>query len=513
MATKEQLEILESVGKFYDDPLGYVMYSFPWDTDPSIQLVKLSSPYKEKFNCVYGPDVWLCEFLDRLGEEIRKRNFDGKNAVDPIMFSTASGHGIGKTAGVSMLIKFILDTRPRSKIVVTACTAPQLQSKTWAELAKWHKISITKDLFSYSSGRDSMGLRSIFDREGWNAIGQTCKEENADSFQGLHAATSTACFIFDEASGIPDKIFLARMGGLTDGEPMVFDFGNPLHNTGMFFENTVGRFKHQYITRQIDSREVSITNKALYAKWAKDWGEDSDYYKVKVKGQFPSVGAAQLISTEDVKRAQERPLIDDHNAPLVIGVDVARFGSDASVLFPRRGADAKSFPFEAYHQLDAVELADKVVEMVKAFRKIGIEYAMIFVDTTGVGGPVLDILKHAGYRVMSVDFGKSSSDNSYLLVGDMIWGRMRDAIRDFLRLPNVSTEPGQRLYDQLTQRLYGFSRSKIKLESKDDMKKRHGSPDESDALACTFFMDIAPVRITEGDNPLKFIDYDPYDTR
>src|SRR3990167_9087845 len=109
MASKKNIEVLEKLGTFYDDPLGYAMYAFPWDSETSIQVVRLPERYRERFDSEYGPDLWACEFLDQLGGEIKKRNFYGKNAVMPIRFSTVSGHGIGKTVLVSLLIKFILD--------------------------------------------------------------------------------------------------------------------------------------------------------------------------------------------------------------------------------------------------------------------------------------------------------------------------------------------------------------------------------------------------------------------
>ena len=233
-------KLTADISKFFADPLGYVMYVFPWATDPSIQQVELQEPYASRYRCKYGPDQWACEFLDDLGTEIKKRAFDGRTTVEPIRFTTASGHGIGKSALVSWLIKFILDTRPFSKGVVTANTGEQLRTKTWAELGKWNRLSITEHLYDYAIGKGSMSLARKEYREIWRVDAQTCREENSEAFQGLHAANSTPFYIFDEASGIPEKIWLARAGGGTDGEHMTFDFGNPTRNTGAFYDNCVG---------------------------------------------------------------------------------------------------------------------------------------------------------------------------------------------------------------------------------------------------------------------------------
>ena len=173
--------LTKDISKFFADPLGYVMYIFPWTTDPSIHQVRLQSPYIDRYNCEWGPDKWACEFLDDLGREIRKREFDGHNTVEPIRFSTASGHGIGKSALVAWLIKFILDTRPFSKGVVTANTGEQLRTKTWAELGKWNRLSLTEHLYDYAIGKGSMSLARKKYKEIWRVDAQTCREENSQT--------------------------------------------------------------------------------------------------------------------------------------------------------------------------------------------------------------------------------------------------------------------------------------------------------------------------------------------
>ena len=379
--------LMEDLVQFYDDPLGYVMYCFPWRTDPSIQMVPLVEPYRSKYNSEFGPDQWACEFLDSLGEEIKKRKFNGKDAVPPIRFSTASGHGIGKSTLVAWLIMFILDTRPYAMGVVTANTSDQLRTKTWAEVAKWHHIALTSHLWDYANSRGNMSLsrRGTKDeKQKWRCDALTSKAENAESFQGLHAANSTAFYIFDEASGIEDAIWEARIGGATDGEPMSFDFGNPTRKSGAFFENTVGRQRHRYITRQIDSRNVYITNKQYLEQLRVDWGEESDLFKVKVRGIFPAVGNVQFISTELVTDAMYRLPTFDKNDPILIGVDCARFGDNDTVIFTRMGMDCRSFPYKRFNRLDTVQIVDKVVETINEYRKLGKSVSGLFVDGGGL---------------------------------------------------------------------------------------------------------------------------------
>src|SRR5690606_38058731 len=158
--------------------------------------------------------------------EIRLRNFDDLKPVDPILFSTVSGHGVGKSAEVGWLTDFIRSTRPYSKGVVTANTGAQLQTKTWAEIVKWGRRSITASWFRITSGRGAMKIVHRRHPEEWRLDGMMWQEHNAEAFAGLHAANSTPYFIFDEASKTPRIILENAQGGLTDGEPMIFLFGN-----------------------------------------------------------------------------------------------------------------------------------------------------------------------------------------------------------------------------------------------------------------------------------------------
>lgn len=515
-------QLADDIATFYADPLGYVMFNWDWSGDPSIQMVKLPEKYRDRFDCEYGPDLWACEFLDELGEDIRERGFDGRIAVDPIQKSTASGHGIGKSTMSAWLIMFIADTRPFSKGTVTANTAEQLKSKTWAELGKWHKRALTRHWFDYNSGRGNMSLVHREHREEWFCTAQTCREENSEAFAGQHAPNSTSYYIFDEASAVPDKIFEVREGGTTDGEPMTFDWGNPTRNSGMFYENCQGRFKHNFGVRKIDSRDVQITNKKRIDRWITDYGLESDFVKVRILGEFPSVGSMQFMPTDAVEGAMLRDIAVDRSDQLLIGVDVARFGDDESVIYPRIGNDCRSFaPVVGngrYRGLDTVQLVGKVIEKVREFRALGKEYSMIFVDGGGIGGGVVDQLVHLGYRVVEVQFGSKPTDaGTYRYRSDQMWGNLKDKLPR-LSLPMMTDRSGMTLKNQLTQRDYGYTITSnlIHLETKADMKSRLGgvasSPDIADALALTFAEDVETASDERQDKPRSAAhDYDPMD--
>ena len=152
---------------------------------------------------------------------------------------------------------------------------------------------------------------------------------------------------FDEASAISDRIWEVSEGALTDDETEIvwLAFGNPTRNTGRFRE-CFGRFRHRWDCAHIDSRQVEGTNKPQLDQWVLDYGEDSDFVRVRVKGIFPHSGAMQFISSGLVEEAMSpgREGFGTIYDPLVMGVDVARFGDDRSVIRFRRGRDGRSIP-------------------------------------------------------------------------------------------------------------------------------------------------------------------------
>lgn len=486
-------ELAKAMAQFYDDPLGHVLFSYPWNKD-QLQGRK-------------GPQDWQWEMLTEVGEAVRKRGFDGVNAVSPLLYSTASGHGIGKSAFVAWLIRWIMDTRPFAKGVVTANTVPQLRTKTWAELAKWHNMAITRHWFQLTSGQQLQYYHKDF-REQWRVDGQTAKEENSESFAGLHAANSTPFYIFDEASGIPDKIFEVREGGLTDGEPMVFDFGNPTRNTGRFFQNMEGQFRKRYNRRWIDSRDVEQTNKEQIEQWRQDYGEESDFFKVRVRGVFPDAGSLQFIPVSLYDDNVGRDVASQPFDPVIIGVDVARFGDDQSVIWIRRGRDADTendFRKQIFQKLSTMDLAAKVAEIAARVRPDA-----VFIDGGGVGGGVVDRLNQLSVQnVMEINFGSKATKKGYANMRAQMWGNMKEALAHGVRLPEMDD-----LRTDLTGVEYGYNLSNmLQLERKEDMKKRGmASPDIADALALTYALPVYPSSRPgfAGVDDTKARDYDPY---
>ena len=401
-------ELMDIIAGFHDDPVGYINYVFPWGEE--------GTPL-EQYD---GLRDWQLEFFTDLGEQIKERGFDGINPAEPIQFSTSSGHGIGKSACTAMLIKFIHDTRPFSKGVVTANTSDQLKTKTWAELGKWHNMSITKDWSAYNSGKGNMNLRNIENPETWRVDAQTSKDENSESFAGLHAANSTPFYIFDEASAVAESIYEVANGGLTDGEPMWFLFGNPTRNSG-YFHSTHNKFKHRWTTRTIDSRDVEGTNNGLFAKWIEDFGEDSDFVRVRVRGLFPRSGSTQFISTDFIEGAINRDGYPDKTDPLIIGVDVARQGDDQSVIYFRRGRDARTTEPLKLRLSDTMDLVGVVSQVLSGAHPVtnrAVPQAC-FIDGCGVGGGVVDRLRQLGFDVIDVNAATKADNNQIFRLSEL----------------------------------------------------------------------------------------------
>ena len=188
--------------------------------------------------------------LDLAKIPFKDRAFDGTNAVNPILKAISSGHGIGKSTFTAWITLFILSTRPYARGIVTATPSDQLKTKPWAEPGKWHTLAINQPWFVYSNTKGNMTLKHVNYSNSWRADGMTCREENSESFSGLHAANSTPFYLFDEASGIPDAIWDVAEGGTTDGEPLWMVFGNPIRNTGRFRE-CFRKFRHRSEERRV----------------------------------------------------------------------------------------------------------------------------------------------------------------------------------------------------------------------------------------------------------------------
>lgn len=467
-AAELDAELAEFVGQFYADPLGFVRACYPWGE---------SGPLAEHD----GPDTWQVEALTRIGEAVRARRFDGVHTVEPIRIAVSSGHGIGKSTLQAWLVDWIMSTRPHCKGTVTANTATQLDTKTWAAIQTWTKRCLTAHWFECNAAR----FYRIDARESWFCAPQSCKEENSEAFAGQHAADSTSFYIVDEGSAVPDVIYDVAEGGLTDGEPMIFVFGNCTRSSGRFHQICFGSMRDRWHPIIVDSRDSKFTNKQQIAEWIQDYGEDSDFVRVRVRGLPPAASDLQFIDTRTVMEAQKRTVNVLADEPLVCGLDVARGGNDDCVFWFRRGLDARTIPpirIPGEQARDSMRLVTVAADVLtRTFESQRVQ--MLFVDATGIGGPIGDRLRQLGHRnVVDVQFGAQAPDTKIANMRAFMWMKLREWLR------NGAIPQDARLEQDLTGPGYSHDKQdRLQLEAKEHMKARGvASPDDADALALTF---------------------------
>lgn len=468
-----EAELIETIATFRYDPLGFVQFAFPWG-QAGTSLEKM-----------IGPTQWQAELLIDAGLAANPNSgYSANYGMSPGKgrFVTASGKGIGKSAEVSWLVLWGLATFPHSRVRLTAGTEPQLRGTTMPEVAKWFNMMICKHWFKFTA--TSIYAADPEFEKTWRMDAMAWNEQNPEAFAGLHNFGKRIVFVKDEASQIADPIWDTTDGIFSDADTEVlqFAFGNPTRGAGRFREAFDDR---RWRKRNIDSRTVPVTDKNELNALVEKMGEDSDYVRVNVRGMFPRVSSMQFISNEDVWRARKNEAIAHLSDPLIAGVDVARFGSDKSVIAVRKGRDCRTIPWKIMSGNDTVEVANAVAQMHAIYR-----FDAIHVDGGGVGGGVVDILRRMNVPVREVQFG-AKSDRAQLSVDAAnyankrteMWGVMREML-PYLALPD---DPD--LAKELVSALYGHRNDRdIQLVSKEIMKRQHGvdSPDLADALALTF---------------------------
>jgi hypothetical protein len=254
-------------------------YAFPWGTG---ELANHK-----------GPRDWQ----EGINQHVEQWFSNPETKKQPCMIAVASGHGIGKSAEVGMLIGWAMSTCEDCKVVVTAGTGAQLSTKTVPEVSKWFRMLVNTDWWDVQA--QSIKFKSAKFDKTWRTDFITWSEQKSEAFAGMHNMRKRVVLIFDEASQIADIIWEVAEGAMTDEDTEIIwiAFGNPTRNTGRFKE-CYGKFKHRWKTFQIDSRTVEGTNKDQIQKWIEDYGEDSDFVRVRVKGEFPRAATNQFIPSD-----------------------------------------------------------------------------------------------------------------------------------------------------------------------------------------------------------------------
>lgn len=481
------LELLDTLASYQNDFAGFVRWAFPWG-EPGTDLENRP-----------GPEPWQAEQQQRISDKLRAAGDEGCVIEEDV----ASGHGIGKSAEVAWAVLWAISTHADTKGVVTANTDTQLRTKTWAELAKWYELFIAKKLFTLTATAIYIADDKVREKK-WRIDAIPWSKENTEGFAGMHNQGKRILVVFDEASAIDDKIWEVTEGALTDAQTQILwlRYGNPTKTSGKFFANCseagwvarIGepvvrnREKKRNTYTQVDSRTVSFSNKVQIQAWVDEYGEDSDFVRVRVKGQFPRAGFANFISPELVFQARRRKLqpIMYQAHQRIISVDPARFGDDSSVITLRQG-------LKVHYQVilggfDGVDLAGRIFELI---RKDG-PIACIVYDAIGNGADLDSSLRRMPGlpSLIPVQWGVPAADSDqFFNQRSEAWAKMRDWL-EHGQIPDDDY-----LADELVGLSYGYdARFRIQLESKKDAKKRGvQSPDRADSLALSMIPEIITI--------------------
>ncbi|GFI47791.1 putative protein [Lachnospiraceae bacterium] len=420
------------------------------------------------------------------------------DVVGHLKVAVKSGQGVGKTALEAGLIIWFLVCRPYAKVIATAPTMQQLYDVLWAEIAKWLGSSKVKDLLTWTKTKVYMNG----DSERWFATAKTAtKPENMQGFHEDHML-----IVVDEASGVADPIMEAVLGTLTGEDNKLLLMGNPNRIEGVFFD-AFNKDRDKFRTHTVSSRNSKRTSKDNIAMLESKYGKDSDVVRVRIDGIFPKGALDSFILLETVELAcskNNRIRQGDIDAAkmLHIGVDVARFGDDKTVITPR--VSAKVFEFRKYAKKDTMETAGNVLQCCRDYmgRFPHLKNCMVKVDDTGVGGGVTDRLKEVvreeklPYRIVPVNNGDKASDGYYFNLGSQIWGHVKELLEANFsnnlqgkQDTQIELPHDEEMIKQLSVRKYHMtSKGKIQLESKEEMKKRGlGSPDTADSLSLALY--------------------------
>lgn len=416
------------------------------------------------------PDAWQIKVL---------RDFDQHNRV-----AMKAAKGPGKTALLAWICWVFLATRYDPKIVCTSISGSNLTDGLWSELSKWQaKSEFLKLSFEWKHTR----LESREHPETWFASARTWaqssnKEQQANTLAGIHA--DYVLFLIDEAGGIPDSVVAAAEGGLATGiETKIVIAGNPTHLSGPLFRACTSE-RHLWRVTEITGDPADPNRSPrISAQWAREqidkYGAENPWVLVNVFGRFPPASLNQLVGPEAVAEATRRHLRTDQYdyAPKILGVDVARFGDDSTVIFPRQGL-ASFLPIQMRN-----ERTHTIADRIKAAWDTWQADACFIDDTGGFGAGVIDALMLSNYNPIPVHFAQAAiKSERYFNKRAEIYMELADWLRRGGVLP-----PVPELGPELCAHSYFFNKDRFQILEKDQIKVLlQRSPDYADALALTF---------------------------
>jgi phage terminase large subunit len=408
------------------------------------------------------PQNWQREVLQKIGKDQRS------------LCSVISGHGCGKSSVASWLMIWFLLTRYPVKIVCTAPSASQLYDALFAEVKRWIKElpSPLRNLLEVKSDRIELASSPT---EAFISA-RTSRAESPEAMAGVHA--ENVLLIFDEASAIPEQVFVSAYSSMSSHKASVLLIGNGTRNSGYFYE-THTRLRDRWWTRRVSCYDSDLVSEDFIEELKIKYGEESNAFRVRVLGEFPLAEDDTLISLHAVEQASKRTVEQPENTPVVWGLDVARYGDDASVLCIRKGRHL--IELQSWKKLSLMELSGRVLDLLNTTDEPPDE---ILVDSIGLGAGVLDRLRELDIPARGVNVSESPAmADRYANLRAELWDLTKSWFTEEVQIPNEDS-----LIADLTAPRYSFNSSgKMIVESKAETKKRLGrSTDFADSLVLTF---------------------------
>lgn len=498
----QETEIMTQILALKDDPVGFVTYVYPWRRPGTV------------FADYSGPRRWQAEDIKKLADHVQEQSYRHSQGLPLKVWQEArsSGRGPGKSAKFGMVAHWHMSTHIGSTTIVTANTESQLRSRTFPEYARWFGSAINSHWFDSETMRivpagwlqdlvrktpEEGGLG--IDPKYWFCAGQTWSADNPDAFAGVHNPYGLLLQM-DEASGIPSKIWEVSEGFFTEVNPYRFWMAaSQMRNRqGRLFELfNDEKMGAGWDLRTLSTRGMEGVDQTVVEAQIARYGLDSDFVRVEIMGLAPQTSEDQFIPWDAVKAAQTNELVPDYGAPLILGIDPAPRGK-TSWRF-RQGRNAKDccggMTHGSWAGLDNVQIAARILELDQKYKPDD-----VCIDF-GMGTGVIDILKRKRLhgRLHEVKFGAAAYDKTseWATHAIELWGLLRDWLPGGMLEKDDGTKGS--MSHQLTDRGWRWSGredNKKILETKDDLQSRGvKSPDDADALACTF--EVNPPRRDE----------------
>lgn len=424
---------------------------------------------------VFGvtPDEWQADVLRAYARHDRR-------------ISIRSAHGVGKTAVVAWIALHHQLCRYPQKTAVTAPSSPQLFDAFFSEMLYWlRKLpKALQPLFNQKSDR----VELVAATESSFITARTSRADQPEALQGIHS--EWVLLIVDEASGVPEQVFEAASGSMSGHNATTLLIGNPVRTTGLFYA-THTRLKAEWTTFHVSAFDSPRVSKEFIAEMRRRYGEYSNVYRVRVLGEFPKVDDDTIIPFDLVEEAQNRHIEVNPDAPIVWGLDVARFGSDRSALCKRQ-RNVVSDVTKVWRNYDLMRLSgaiknewDECSESTRPHE--------ILVDAIGVGAGVCDRLRELGLPVRGINVAETAAmKDQYRNLRSELWFLAKDwFMKRDCKIPPEDID----LATELVASKYKYASSgKLQVETKDDIRKRlQQSPDMADAFVLTFASDAATI--------------------